>query len=415
LSSSAEQGPQGAPGHALGSHSLFPELVEPAAGARGILPAQAIRWLGQSGQLSAASPIEPSQVQPASLDLRLGPVAHRVQASFLPSRASPVSCRLRDLTMHVVDLGLPNVLERGCVYVVPLQEELRLAHGYSARANPKSSTGRLDVFTRLLTEDAAEFESVPDGYHGKLYLEISPRTFSVVARSGTRLSQLRFIRGSAALPDRTIEGLHESEALVYGADAEPAEAVIARGGLWISVSLREGPQGHLIGYRARPHAPVIDLDRVGAYDPLEFWEPIYATARRRLILNPGDFYLLASQERVSIPPAYAAEMVGYDPLFGEFRVHYAGFFDPGFGYGVGASPGTPAVLEVRSHDVPFLLEDGQHVARLVFARLTDVPDRLYGADIGSSYQRQGLTLSKHFRPFPSPSAQDTLAPGGPPA
>ncbi len=380
--------------------SLFPELVEPVPGARGILPAQAIRWLLQSGQVTAATPIIAGQVQPASLDLRLGAVAHRVQASFLPSRQTPVPRRLAELTMHLVDLSTGSVLERGCVYVVPLQEELRLARGYSARANPKSSTGRLDVFTRLMTEDGSEFESVPEGYHGRLYLEIAPRTFSVVARTGTRLAQLRFVRGSVgqasdgALPDRTIEGLHEAEALVHG-----AEAVIARG-LWISVDLRgAGATTGLIGYRARPHAPLVDLDRIGAYDALVFWEPIADTGTGRLILNPGDFYLLASKERVSIPPAYAAEMVGYDPLFGEFRVHYAGFFDPGFGYAADGAPGTPAVLEVRSHEVPFLLEDGQHVARLVFSRLTDVPDQLYGTGIGSSYQRQGLalSLSKHFR------------------
>ncbi|MBV9354177.1 MAG: 2'-deoxycytidine 5'-triphosphate deaminase [Chloroflexi bacterium] len=380
--------------------SLFPELVEPAPGARGILPAQAIRWLLQSGQVTAATPIAAGQVQPASLDLRLGTVAHRVQASFLPGRQTPVTRRLAELTMHLVDLSAGSVLERGCVYVVPLQEELRLARGYSARANPKSSTGRLDVFTRLMTEDGSEFESVPEGYHGRLYLEIAPRTFSVVARTGTRLAQLRFVRGSlgqtsdGALPDRKIEGLHEAEALVYGADA-----VIARG-LWISVDLRgAGGATGLIGYRARPHAPLVDLDRIGAYEALAFWEPIVDTGIGRLILNPGDFYLLASKERVSIPPAYAAEMVGYDPLFGEFRVHYAGFFDPGFGYAADGAPGTPAVLEVRSHEVPFLLEDGQHVARLVFSRLTDVPDRLYGSAIGSSYQRQGLalSLSKHFR------------------
>jgi dCTP deaminase len=380
--------------------SLFPELVEPVPGARGILPAQAIRWLLQSGQVTSATPITAGQVQPASLDLRLGAVAHRVQASFLPSRQTPVPRRLAELTMHMVDLSAGSVLERGCVYVVPLQEELRLARGYSARANPKSSTGRLDVFTRLMTEDGSEFESVPEGYHGPLYLEIAPRTFSVVARTGTRLAQLRFVRGGVgqasdgALPDRKIEGLHEAEVLVYGADA-----VIARG-LWISVDLRDtGGTTGLIGYRARPHAPLVDLDRVGAYDALAFWEPIADTGDGRLILNPGDFYLLASKERVSIPPAYAAEMVGYDPLFGEFRVHYAGFFDPGFGYAADGAPGTPAVLEVRSHEVPFLLEDGQHVARLVFSRLTDVPDRLYGTAIGSSYQRQGLalSLSKHFR------------------
>ncbi len=383
--------------------SLFPELAEPTPTARGILPSQAIRWLIQSGQVVAAAPVDPDQVQPASLDLRLGAVAHRVRASFLPSRASPVPRRLEELTMHVVDLSVPSVLERGCVYVVPLQEELRLARGTSARANPKSSTGRLDVLTRVLTECGGEFESVPDGYHGRLYLEISPRTFSVLARTGTRLSQLRFLRGyragsaadAAALGDRQIDRLHESDALVYGANAAPADPVIARG-LWVSVSLRAARDGERVGYRARPHAPVLDLDRLNYYDPLEFWEPLTGQERGQVILNPGDFYLLASKERISIPPGHAAEMVGYDPLFGEFRVHYAGFFDPGFGYGSEDAPGTPAVLEVRSHEVPFLLEHGQHVARLVFSPLTDVPDRLYGSGIGSSYGRQGLSLSKHF-------------------
>jgi dCTP deaminase len=384
---------------AIIDRQMFPELGAHTPGVEehttGILPSQRIRALIQAQHLLAAAPISDDQIQPASIDLRLGEVAYRVRASFLPTRSS-VRTRLDELCLHQMDLRAPTILERGCVYIVPTLEELNLPGDLWAKANPKSTTGRLDVFTRLIADFGDSFDRVPVGYKGRLYLEIVPQTFSIIVSRGARLSQLRFWRGTPLPSDTKLAELHESEVVLYDADDAPAKAVIAKG-LWLSVDLAGSGAGGLVGYRAKPHAPAVDLARVDYYDPAEFWEPLYAGLRRYLILEPDEFYILASRERVSIPPAFAAEMIGYEPALGEFRVHYAGFFDPGFGYGLGDLKGTRAVLEVRSHQVPYVLEDGQRVARLVFERLQSPPDRVYGPGIGSSYQQQGLTLSKQFR------------------
>ena len=383
---------------ALTNRPLFPELGadNPAVEGHttGILPSQRICKLIQAQQLLASVPIADEQIQPASIDLRLGDVAYRVRASFLPTRFS-VRKRLEDLCLHEMDLCGPTILERGCVYIVPVMEELNLPSDLWAKANPKSTTGRLDVFTRLITDFGTSFDHVAAGYKGKLYLEIVPQTFSIIASQGARLSQLRFWRGAPLPSDTKLAELHENEFVVYDDDA-PGRAVISKG-LWLSVDLAGTNTSGLIAYRAKQHAPAVDLGRVNYYDPAEFWEPIYAGSRRYLILEPDEFYILASRERVSVPPGFAAEMTGYEPALGEFRVHYAGFFDPGFGYGLGDVKGTCAVLEVRSHQVPYVLEDGQRVARIVFERLQSPPDRIYGPGLGSSYQAQGLTLSKQFR------------------
>lgn len=331
-------------------------------------------------------------MQPASLDLRLGPVGYRVQASFLPGEAT-VQERLADLQMHdPLDLERPCLLERGCVYIIPLQEEVALPPDLAAKANPKSTTGRLDIFTRLITDRATEFDRVPAGYQGKLYVEVVPRTFSIVVRAGTRLNQLRVYRGRPGLSDAELRRLHQEVPLVFRG-GKPAEALIGEG-LWLTIDLQGNGTGP-VGYRARPHG-LVDLARLRHYDPADFWDPIYRSRRGSIILNPDDFYILASRERIRVPPDLAAEMVAYEPPIGEFRVHYAGFFDPGFGYGEGIK-GTPGVLEVRSHEVPFLLEDGQIVARLLYERLLARAERLYGTGIGSSYQHQELTLSKQFK------------------
>jgi len=359
----------------------------------GLLPSQEIRQLIADGVVEADEAITAEQVQPASLDLRLGKVAYRIRASFLPGARHTVGDKIAAFAMHEIDLEGGAVLEKGCVYLVPLQERLALRRRVAALANPKSSTGRLDIFTRLITDYATEFERVADGYRGPLYAEISPRTFSVLVRSGTRLSQLRFRRGSPASTDAAMRRLHAAEPLVQ---ADDQAAVIERG-VAIAVDLGGSGMTGPIGYRAKKHTDLVDLGRVGHYDPLDFWEPLSARPGSGLILNPDDFYILASKQSVSVPPDHAAEMVPYDPWTGEFRVHYAGFFDPGFGHRAGGGAGTRAVLEVRSHDVPFVLEDGQIVGRLIYERLTEVPDKLYGVTIGSSYQRQGLTLSKQFR------------------
>lgn len=353
----------------------------------GVLPDSEIRHLISSGAITADDAILPGQIQPASLDLRLGTTAYRLRASFLPGRGKRIADRLADFQMHQMDLSNGAVLERGCVYLVPLRERLRLPDGLTAVANAKSSTGRLDLLTRLVSDDGTEFDRLPEAYDGPLYAEICPRSFSVLVRPGMRLNQLRLRRGKAALSDGELIELHAREPLVGG------DALIDHG-LGFSVDLRP-ETGDLVGYRARPHSGVIDLDRIGAYDAPEFWDEL-RTRDGRLILDPGAFYILVSRESVAIPADYAAEMAPYLAMAGEFRVHYAGFFDPGFGIGE-AGAGARGVLEVRCHEAPFVLEHGQVVGRLVYERMAARPAHLYGAGIKSNYQGQGLKLAKQFR------------------
>jgi len=356
--------------------------------APGVLPSQSIEAMIARGSLSGSPAITPEQVQPASLDLRLGTVAYRVRASFLPGAGAAVEERLNEFEMHRVDLREGAVLEKGCVYLVPLMERLALPEGIQAVANAKSSTGRLDLLTRLVTDRGVEFDRVAPGYEGPLYAEICPRSFSVLVRPGMRLNQLRFRRGHAVLDDGALRALHAEVPLVDG------EALISDG-LGFSVDLTAGKDG-LVGYRAKPHTGIIDLDRIGHYEPAEFWERL-ETREERIILDPGAFYILVSREAVTIPPMYAAEMAPYLALVGEFRVHYAGFFDPGFGHAEAGGAGSRGVLEVRCHEAPFVLEHGQVVGRLVYEHMAERPARLYGQEIASNYQGQGLKLSKHFR------------------
>ncbi|MCU1304091.1 MAG: 2-deoxycytidine 5-triphosphate deaminase [Candidatus Sulfotelmatobacter sp.] len=363
----------------------------------GILPSQEITNLIARGNISATPAINPDHIQPASLDLRLGDMAHRVRASFLPGPNSTVEAKIRELRMTRVDLTAAPVFERDCVYIIPLVEELNLPENISGKANPKSTTGRLDIFTRLITDYGTEFDRVPPGYKGKLYAEVVSRTFTVAIRAGMRLSQLRFVQGNPVSGDRTIKGLDQEESLVYMDDEEsPVKARLHRG-LRITVNLEAAEAGEVIAYKAKRYAPAIELDRIDYYPTEEFWEVRHQTAKKTLILEPDDFYILASRERVRVPPEFAAEMVPFDPSDGEFRIHYAGFFDPGFGYGSSDIKGTRAVLEVRAHEVPFLIEHGQLVGRLNYMPLLCRPEKIYGTNIGSSYQHQSLTLSKQFR------------------
>jgi len=380
-----------------GDVALFPEFETVEAGARtkGIVPSQGIRELVNRGVVTATPSIEEQHIQPASLDLRLGDIAHRVRASFLPGPNNTVEARIKELRMTRVDLTSAAVFEKDCVYIVPLLEEVDLPEDISGKANPKSTTGRLDIFTRLITDHGVEFDRVPPGYKGKLYAEIVSRTFTVGIRAGMRLSQLRFVRGNPDTRDSTIKKLDRAETLVYMDEDSPVKAQLDRG-LRITINLEGAEKDEVIAYRAKRNAPVIELDKINHYSPQEFWE-LHQGPGRSLILHPGDFYILASRERVRVPPDYAAEMVPFDPSDGEFRIHYAGFFDPGFGYGSSDIKGTRAVLEVRAHDVPFLMEHGQLVGRLNYMPLLSRPDKIYGTNIGSSYQQQALTLSKQFR------------------
>lgn len=356
----------------------------------GILPDFAIKEMLGKNQLIAAKKLDDDQIQPASIDLRLGKIAYRVRASFLPGKSNRVAQKLERFKLHEIDLSDGAVLETGCVYIVPLLESLQLPMTMEASANPKSSTGRLDIFTRVIVDGSQSFDQIPAGYEGPLYLEISPSTFPIVVRTGSRLSQMRFRQGSSLLDDNALAQLHDSEILV--ATDSPN---IMNNGIGLSIDLSGDDHG-LIGYRGKRHTGVVDVDKKSTHAVLDFWEPIYNRGSNDLVLDPDEFYILVSREAVHVPPLYAAEMVPFDPLVGEFRVHYAGFFDPGFGHASAGGTGSRGVLEVRSHEVPFILEHGQLVGRLVYEHMLAQPDALYGLELGSNYQAQGLKLSKHF-------------------
>ena len=353
----------------------------------GVLPSQKINDMIINSQIILTNPVDIDQVQPASLDLRLGKKAYRVRASFLAGSKNSVADRLSDFKMHEIDLRNGAVLEKGCVYVVPLMESLALPKNINAVANAKSSTGRLDLFTRCITDHGIEFDRIEKGYTGPLYAEISPRSFSVLVKPGMRLNQIRFRKGKSVLSDNELSKMHNDIGLVDG----PAQI---DQGLGFSVDL-DLPNG-LVGYRAKPHTGLINLDNISYYNIDDYWEPVFAH-EKRIILDPGAFYILVSREAVHIPPNCAAEMAPYLAMVGEFRVHYAGFFDPGFGNTEAGGKGSRGVLEVRCHEAPFALEHGQSVGRLVYERMSEVPDILYGADLKSNYQGQGLKLSKHFK------------------
>lgn len=376
----------------------------------GILPYQDIKHLIAGRAISASPGIEDRQIQPASLDLRLGRKAYRLISSFLPE-LSAISSRLNvldfyqsDLVMYEMDLTNGAILEKGHVYLVPLLEQVKLPKTLRARANPKSTTGRLDVFTRVVTDLNAGFDEIRAGYQGPLFLEVVPRSFAIKVRTGQSLNQIRFVRGEATVSDQALQKLHQKTPLLY--HNVPTKKVLgsrefrAERGMFLRIDLKgeDRTDSRIIGYRAKKNSHVIDLAKVGYYAAADFWEPLYRHRHDSLLLEPEEFYILASKERIRVPAGYAAEMVAYEAACGELRTHYAGFFDPGFGYGAeGEIKGTQVVLEVRPHDVPFLIHDGQTFFKVVYDKMLDVPSQLYGATLGSSYQRQALTLSKHFK------------------
>lgn len=354
----------------------------------GVLADMQIRQMITEGVIGASSPILNDQIQPASLDLRLGNKAFRVRASFLPGLKNSVEDRLAELTMHEISLTGGAVLEKGCVYVVPLMENLALPDGMTGAASAKSSTGRLDLMTRVITDQGVEFDRIPEGYTGPLFAEICPQSFSVVAQPGQLLTQVIFRQGRTFLSDDELRAVHETTPIVSG------EPVISDG-LGFSVDLQP-ETGDLVGYRAKRHTGVVDLANLNHYEISDYWEEV-RTTDGRIILDPGAFYILVSKESIAIPPNYAAEMAPYLAMVGEFRVHYAGFFDPGFGFDAAGGAGSRGVLEVRCHEAPFVLEHGQIVGRLVYEHMSETPQALYGVDIKSNYQGQGLKLSKHFK------------------
>jgi dCTP deaminase len=395
---------------------LFPELYNKGGG-NGILPWQEIKRMVETGQINATPDIPDSQIQPASIDLRLGKDAYRVQASFLRGRSATLLTKVQELLDSTIDLtqATPPLLEPGVVYIIPLLERLRLPNDVQGIANPKSTTGRLDVFTRLITEHGDQFDRVPKGYKGLLYVEVSSRTFPIRVKQGMKLNQLRFVRGNSLDPIRNgeLRQLAKEHNLLYDSEGRPTTDRIGEG-IELTVDLEGDNRSSIVAYRAKDSPRAIELDKIDHYDPADYWETIPRPRQGHIILAKGGFYLLASKGRVSVPLDHAAEMMAHDPSMGEFRVHYAGFFDPGFGYGSkkGEICGTKAVLEVRAYEVPILLEDDDVVGRLHYYPMAGVPDKVYGASIGSSYQQQGLALSKQFK---RPSYTENTTPGSAPA
>jgi dCTP deaminase len=380
--------------------ALFPEPEETGLSVvpsknTGVLPYQAIRAMIRAREISAIPEVEAGQIQPSSLDLRLGRYAYRVRASFLPGTESSVMDKIKQMGGHPIDLAESPVLEKGCVYVAPLLERVKLPYNVVGFANPKSSTGRLDVLTRLITDGSSAFDEIRRGYEGELFIEIAPQTFSVIVRQGSRLNQVRFQRHSAIINSTELQRLYDEGQLVR---SNHPRQPIRDNLIPVTIDLKGNGLGSIIGYRAKKHTDKIDIDAVAAYDPHDYWERIEYHRDAALILDPDEFYILATCEEVGVPPHLAAEMVPYYSRSGEYRVHYAGFFDPGFGWD-GRAMGSRAVLEVRSHEVPFMLEHGQTVAWLRYERMAGEPDKTYGTAIRSNYQNQGLALAKHFQPF----------------
>ena len=370
----------------------------------GVLTDHDLRAAVRAGAITGSAPFRDEQFQPASLDLRLGPVAYQLRASFLPFRET-VEQRLNDeranndLVIDRLSLDGGATLQRGSVYLVPLLESLALPASVRGRSNPKSTTGRLDVFTRVISDGTPRFDEVPPGYRGPLYLEVSPQSFPVRVHAGASLNQPRLLEGPTSMTDAALRDLYAERPLLYDDDDRPVplERAAFNDGLCMGIDLSGRMTGGIIGYRAHPNPPAVDLSRVGQYDAADFWEPIKASVRDGYILEANRFYILVSKERIRVPPEFAAEMVVYDAGAGEIRTHYAGFFDPGFGFGDGSVLGTKVVMEVRAREVPFMVYDGQTSFKVWFERLRGRPDRVYGVGLASSYQHQTLSLSKHFR------------------
>ncbi|HEX4733453.1 MAG TPA: 2'-deoxycytidine 5'-triphosphate deaminase [Thermoleophilaceae bacterium] len=385
----------------MSTSASLPELQtpdRPGDRARGILASQQLRQAAADGWITSGDYRIPEEsVQPASLDLRLGDHAWALRCSFLPDSKSTVLDRIEDVGIEQIDIRDGATLERDRPYLIPLLEELELPPDVRARTNPKSSTGRLDVFTRVITDGNNRFDEIVAGYRGKLYLEVVPRSFAVRVKKMLSLNQLRLSYGDARVGDADLPSIHEQTPLLY-LDSEPVrrDDLAIADGLFLSVDL-EGPADRVVGYRAKRHSHRLDMTQLRHYEWRDYWEPVYPERGGRIVLDPEVFYLLLSTEGVSVPPGYAAEMMAYDPTAGELRTHYAGFFDPGFGYDPsGQRFGSRAALEVRARDVPFMVEHRQPICKLGYERMLETPDRLYGSDVGSNYQGQETMLSKHF-------------------
>lgn len=365
---------------------------------KGTLPVQGLKHLIEKGVIKSSRPVLDKQMQPASMDLRLGNKAYRVRSSFLPQRQR-VEELIEDLYMYEIDLNENGILERKNVYLIPLIEELYLPPELNGKTNPKSSTGRLDIFTRVITDGGYRFDEIGHGYSGRLYLEVFPRSFTVKVKTGQSLNQMRLFCERQQVEDNDLRDVYNTYILLYDDAGMPvaADSAIIHDGLYMRVDLKGNSSNGIIGFKAKKNSSIIDLSKVGGYLASDYWEPIHAPREGFLILEPEEFHIFASREKVRVPMEYAAEMIEFDAGSGELRTHYAGFFDSGFGYGYGEVKGTRSVLEVRPHDVPFRIEDGQIFFKIRYEKMVEPPEISYGKDIGSHYYAQELALSKHFR------------------
>jgi dCTP deaminase len=382
---------------------LSRELVRSLRGKSGYLTNQSIELACHEGMIHSRVSLLASQFQPVSLDLRLGSHAYRIQSSFLPENDT-VDTKLNEVKLYKIDLRDGGILEKGAIYLIPLLEELAFPEKFQGRTNPKSSTGRLDMFTRVIVDHGHRFDEIPNGYRGKMYLEVIPRSFPVRVREGLRLNQLRIFQGDPHLSDVQLKNHYKKTPILFGDGGRPVgvEKVKVDNGLFISLDLAGARKDRIVAYKAKTNSSVIDVSLNRHYHPMDFWEPITLTQIRnkRLILEPESFYIMMSKEKICIWPHLLAEMVAYEPNSGELRTHYAGFFDPGFGWHGGKTlknQGTSAVMEVRPHDVPFMVEDGQTFCRLKFESVIEKPTKVYGKKIKSNYHSQGLALSKYFK------------------
>ena len=385
----------------MNSTTEIESLVASLKGKSGYLPCQLIEMALKEGMIHSEIPIELSQIQPVSLDLRLGQKAYRIQCSFLPEN-DPVETRLKDVTLYEFDISKGGILEKNAIYLIPLMEELHLPPEFYGLANPKSSTGRLDMFTRVIVDGGHRFDEIPLGHKGKLYLEIIPRSFPVKVHTGLSLNQLRVAhRTSQSLDKKKLVSKFKKNPVLFDQSGFhiPVDEVKLEEGVYVGVDVYGDQPESIVAYKAKTNSNVIDLSKIGYYKVEEFWEPIYRPKKNRLILEPESFYIMMSKEKICIWPDWLAEMIAYEPNSGELRTHYAGFFDSGFGWNGTdelMNQGTRAVMEVRPHDVPFMVEHGQTFCRLKFERVVERPDRVYGVELNSNYHSQGLALSKYF-------------------
>ncbi len=382
---------------------LESDLMAYLKGKSGYLPCQLIEQAHHQGMIHSQEPIESSQIQPVSLDLRLGPKAYRIQCSFLPEN-EPVETKLKEICLYDFDITDGGILEKNAIYLIPLMEELALPSSLYGLANPKSSTGRLDMFTRVIVDKGHRFDEIPRGYRGKLYLEVISRSFPVKVHAGLSLNQLRLTYAqSPTLGKQGLELKYKNHPILFDRNGFviPFDQIKVESGIYISLDISGDQLESIIAYKAKTNSTVIDLSKIRHYKADEFWEPIYRNKKNRLILEPESFYIMMSKERVCIWPDWLAEMIAYEPNSGELRTHYAGFFDSGFGWNGTdelMNQGTRAVMEVRPHDVPFMVEDGQTFCRLKFEKVVERPEKVYGLALNSNYHSQGLALSKYFDP-----------------